>query len=539
MTVPARPPGATEAPRRHRRLPRWLAPLVLSVLILASPGGAVAQDAAPRSEDADLPEGGQVRLGVFPVLQSWFEEFPAGGGGAVPLSEDLAGPLADQVFPGPGAVAASVNRDADALGFAPLSPEEASLGTLEVREVHVDRRTIAGVLEIGVLDRIALGVMIPVVQTEVEPFFDFDSAGVALTPGAAAISNSGAFFGEVADARATLEARIASGEISGAQAEEAEALLQASGVFVSALQDRVEENALIPLEGTRAGSELLARYGELRGGFSSFGIAAPELALAETPGGAFLDDFFRRTLAAGPLDATERPWRAAETEIGLRIGVLRGFRPDPGGIQLRTTVGARARVPFRDPNVTEFVDPSDLLGVPLGDGQPDVELSLYQDVRWGGRFFLSSTFRYGLQLADQPTVRIRSPDRPFAFPDQVVPVDRDLGDYVRARLAPRFRIIPAVSLGIDYRFWRKSADRFERRETNQPIPALEAETEETRHRLGLGLTFRPDPPEKAGASPGGEPELGFTYQTAFSGSGGETPAASLTSFYVRVPIQVF
>lgn len=537
MEIPQATARGPVAPPRRPGLPSPALPLLLaSLLAAATPGPAPGQEIVPQNEDARLPAAGEVRFRVAPILQNWHREFGPDGTEA-PLAADLDGPLLDQIHPGPSGVLSTLNEDAGALGFAPVTAEEASLGELRVREINANVRAVAFRLDVGLLDRVALDVTVPLVRTEVEPFFGYDPAGATLGGAAAAVPDPGSYFSTFAATRDALQAMVESGELTAAEEDQARSLLETSDAFGSALRDRVEENGLVPLAGTRAGADMLSFYGQLQDGFDAFGLSLPSLSLPSETDAGFLDPFFLGTLAADPLGPATRGWLAGETEVGLRLGLLRGFTPGGAGLELRTTVGARARLPFRDANAAAFVQPSDLLGIPLGDGQRDVELSLYQDARLGGWLLLNATLRYGLQLSDRLVTRVRSPGRPLSLPGQVVSVDRDPGDYLRARLAPRAVLNPFLSLGLEYRFWRKSADAYGTA-SGTDVSALGLESEQTRHRLGFGAVYRPAPPEEDEASTS-VPELGFVYQTAFSGSGGETPVAGLVTFHVTVPATVF
>lgn len=509
---------------------------VAAAAALAVAAPASAQQLVPRAEDAAQPTPGQVWLGVAPVFQSWHREFGADGG-EVPMAGDLEGPLLDQVSPGPGVVVDDLNEDAGALGFTPLGDDQAAVGDLEVRNMSAEVRAVALRLEAGVTDRLSADVMVPVVRTEVETSIALDPAGATLGGAAAALEQPGAFFGTVADARAELSDRLESGQVPPDREEEAAALLEASGDFATALQDRVGRNAVLPLGGTGAGAQIETFWAQLRSDFQGFGLAVPSLTLPDEGDPAFLDSFFLGTLAADSPGTTSRGWLAGETEIGLRYALLRRWDREEEGLDLRTTLGVRARLPFRDPNAVVFVDPTDLLGLPLGDGQRDVELSLYQDVGLTGWLELSATVRYGVQLADELTVSVRSPDRPLAPPSQRVEVERDLGDYLRARLSPRVRLNRYLSVGAEYRYWRRGSDRY-RAGGGVDASALELRSEETRHRLGVGATYRPLPPEE-GEPWSAAPEMGLVFQTPVAGGGGETPAAGLATFHVRVPVQVF
>lgn len=543
-------PPLTDSERRtgHRRKPRvrpGACPLAATatcaalLAIATAPAGGAAQQIAPVPEDADLPPSGEVRLRAGPVLQTWHREFGPGPGGSekVPLARDWSGPLLEQLSPGPRLLLDGLNADAGALGFEPLGADEASLGTLEMREVSAEIRALAPRLEVGLPWGFAVDVSVPLVRTEVEPFGSFDPSGANLASAGGLFGSPDAFFGSVAAARSDLRARLDGGQLSGDRAERARTLLEESGAFADALRARVEEAALIPLAGTSAGGQLLAHYGELRDGFASFGLSIPGLDLPAEAGQGLLD-----FLPGDPFSPVQRGWLPGEPEVGLRFRVHDGFRPEEGGggegLELRTAVGLRARLPLRSGEASPFVNPADLVGLAPGDGQRDLEVSLYQDLRWNGLLTLDAVARYGVQRPDRVTLRVRSPDRPFAPASAARDLERDLGDYVRLRLAPRVVLNRFFSVGGEYRFWRKGDDRYRVLEGDGDASALELESSGTRHRLGLGAFYRPDPP--APDEPhGGVPELGMVWQTALSGSGGEVPAASLVTFHLRIPIHLF
>lgn len=239
-------------------------------------------------------------------------------------------------------------------------------------------------------------------------------------------------------------------------------------------------------------------------------------------------------------------------------------------IRFRTTIGGKVRLPSGSPNSIPYEDPSDFIGIPIGDGQMDVEIALYQDIAFGRRLLLSTTALYGLQLADELTLRIRPPDRPFAFEGTQALVRRDLGDYIGLRLAPRFQLSGGMWVGLEYGLWHKQVDRYEFGPT---LPGVEdatpLEIESEQHRARLGLTFlfepglgarRPETPARSragGGEAGGEGEargeeavrpgrrrtsgwrFAITLQRAVSGSGGQTPASSLVAVTLRAPIRIF
>lgn len=536
------PGSAYDGEPRTRERPSVAATAALAALLVvplvALPRPAGAQETVPRVEDAELPGSGSARFRLQPFFQAWNEEFGPGpdGGEKVPLRADFDGPLLDRVFPGRQALLADLNGDAAALGFDAVASGDASLGTLDVREISAEVRGVLARMEVGILDRLSVDAAVPVLRTRTEPFAAFDPAGANLGPAATVVSNAFEFTGQLSDAREALLQQLESGQLDAEEEERALALLEASDAFASALTGRLNANALIPLDGSAAGDQMLAHLAGLRSDFADFGLALPELGLAEGLTAGALAGFIDF-----PVDAAVRGWLAGEPELGLRFLVLDGFARAPeerGGLEARTAVGARVRLPIGDANDAAFIQPTAALGVPLGDGQRDLELSLYQDVRISGSLLVNATLRYGIQRSDRLLVRARSPDLPFSTA-LVRSMERDLGDYVQGRLAPRLTLNPFLTVGAEYRYWHKGGDTYRIVEDGGgDASVLEAQTAQTRHRLGLGAFYRPAPPDE-GERPGTVPELGFVWQAAVAGSGGETPAAGLTTMHVRIPVRLF
>lgn len=528
---------ASRSPRARSSARLLAAPAVALLAALAAPLPAAPQQIAPVAEDADLPPSGEIRLRAGPYLQAWHQEFGPGPGGgeAVPLARDWSGPVLERVYPGPELLLEGVNDDAGALGFEPLSPDDASLGRLEMRELSAEIRTLAVRLEVGLPWGLSADAMVPLARTEVEPFGTFDPSGATLGSAGGIFESPGDFFDAVSSARSALQARLDAGEITGGEAEQARQLLEESGAFAGALEARVDAAALVPLSGTAAGVQLLEHYQGLRSGFSSFDLSLPELSLPAEAGEGLLD-----ALPGNPLTPVQRGFVVGEPEFGLRLQLHDGFGPagEGSGLEARTAVGIRARLPLRSGEASPFVRPDDLLGVAPGDGQRDLEVSLYQDLRWGDALTVDAVARYGLQRTDERAVRVRSPARPLAPPSTERVVEFDPGDYLRLRLAPRLVLNRFLSLGGEYRLWSKGDDRYRVLEGGGDAAALELETAGTRHRVGLGAFYRPDPPEP-GETGAGAPELGVVWQTALAGSGGEVPAANLFTFHLRIPIHLF
>jgi hypothetical protein len=586
---------------------------LLSIAILAGPGQLTAQ-----FQDAKLPPKGVLWFDLTASLDNWDQQFAKDSPGTAdgerePLFGDFDGAIVNRLFPGAAPLIEDFNTDAAALGFDPVGPEDFSMGALDFGTINAQKRRLEVGLEFGLLDRLSLEARLPLALSDVEPFFAFDSASASVLGAASGVPSD--YFGQFRGAVTALDALIAGGTLSPADIAIATGLRDGAFSFVDALERRATERLLIPTGLSPAGMQMAMHLESLISGFDGFGVTLPPLALPEVATSADMAAFFTDLPLGGTVPGVSRRGLAPiEFEVGARFGIIdqisgpvREAPPDtrPAAVQpldpadpeeggdpaaqgvdpvpeaseepvrevagsplfrLRTSVGARVRLPIGSPSGPPFEDATDFMGIAAGDGQMDLEFALYQDVALGGRFMLAASARYGLQLADQVTLRIRPPDRPFAFEATQALVERDLGDYLLVRLAPRYRLSGALSIGFEYEMWHKQSDRYV---FGPLVPfvedasALEIESEQRRNRMGFTLMYepglarkRPDPravstdaasdaerleaerrEEARGRRDGWR--FAFTVRPAVSGSGGQTPAALLVAATMRIPMRFF
>ena len=553
-----RPGAPSHPPRRSGSGPlsSWLGRAALAATLLALAGAAVpvqagAQSARGQFRSARIPEPGELWMEVTPAFESWNAQYALDSpldtvpdGAEEPLSADVDGPVTERLYPGAGPFLAGLRQDAQALGYDSLPGDEFSLGALDVDRLHANRRQIPITAEFGVVGRISARITVPVVKAQTEAFFSYDSAGVSFAPLGSVVASPGSFSAGWASARDSLQARIDGGGLTAEERQQAEALLQRSGAFLDAFTRRAESNLLVPLAGSRAGGALTSTADSIVAAFQQYGIAAPALGLDSVATGAALQSFFTGAMAADSLTGRDRGWSVEGVELGLRLNLLDTFRPVSdtagGGLELRTTVGGAVRLPRGTAGAAPYVTPASFLDLPISEGQTDVEVALFQDLALGP-LRLHARGRYGRQLADELELRVHPPDRPFALPTTAVTVERDLGDYVQAHVSPRLALNEALSLGAEYSFWRKEADRYALAgspggEGPQDASPLAVETSQRRHRLGVGFHYR-----AVGDSTreGDRPvELSFLFQTPVAGSGGQTPVSQLTTFRIRIPVGI-
>ena len=528
---------------------------------------------AGQFSDARLPRKGKLWLTVQPTLLNWSEQFALDSSAGIvdgerePLAAHFDGPLARRMFPPPFALIQELNDDAEALGFDPVTEDDFSFGGLDFSAMRAQVRRLGLGVEVGVLDWVSVGARVPFTLTDMTVGFAFDST--ATVTGNVAAFESGAPF--VLDSRSALDdlgSLIDGGSLTGTTLEEAIALREATRNFINTLRQRAAAGSLIPTASSVAGTQMARRFSDFAAAFDALGLALPELSLPEF---ATEDDFNTLFLSQGLADRLPRDSRneldLGEVEVFVRVNLIDGITrrtpipgpaggaeagSDPGaaserGIRFRTSVGGLARLPIRNRNLTIFGDPSNSSDLPIGDGQTDIELALYQDIAVGSLFMLRASARYGLQRPDEAVIRFNPPDRPYGQEDLVALMRRDLGDYLAVLVRPSLRFNAALSVGIEYDYFRLQAPTYE---FVGPIEGLDpntvaAEGAQTRHRLGVGFLI--DLSEAGGVEElheGAKPvrgawQFGISLRRAISGSGGRTPASFRYGAELRFPITIF
>lgn len=593
------------APLVHPNLIRLAC--ALAALLSVAPSSAEAQ---VRDRDARIPQAGSLWIELSPQFYNWNEQFAENSAGVSdgsrePLFSDYDGSVASRLFPGLDPMLEVVNRDADALGFTPLTGSELDLGDLEFGSIDVFMRRIPLALQFGIGGFAAIEILAPLVKTEVETGFVFDSATANILRAETALADPNTFFSELDAAQAQLQALVDGGTLSPADQATAVALLANTDAFQGALDSRISGQQYLFTSGSSAGQQMTGYYGGFEAGFQSFGITLPGFGLPDSSTRSDLNSYFERDPVLGqPLGKVTRGWAFSEIEVGARFKLLDTFgwpdRPEPQpeaaavlpveddttgvaepvapppplvddedpdlvpappegpvagtpiepadtveqvptdrpGVRFRTTVGARYRFPLSDPDEDPYLDPDVFLQQPIGTGQADLQFELFQDIAFGRRFMAVAGVTYGLQLKDELVRRVSPPGQPFGYASQKITVSRDMGDFLEIVISPRFSLTEAMSLAVEYTFWNKGSDVYQATSGGVDASPLNAETSQTRHMLGIGAYYRTTRLFAAGRA--GMPiDLAFLWQTAISGSGGQTPALGVVTLSIRVPIQLF
>jgi hypothetical protein len=417
--------------------------------------------------------------------------------------------------------------------------------------------------EYGLTRRLTLRAMVPIVVARVTPQLNVNATGVggniapnpALTNGGLQAANL-ALFQELATAQTQLAALLATCQGGSTDARCPQVLAQAPTLlaqavpFASDLQT-VYSGGWVPLLGTPADLALRQRLTGIATSYNT--LLGSSVVTSGGPAGAsvpFTAAGLQSLLGSAqfayePITQVTRTG-IGDIELGAQLVVLDAMPDDE---RLRSTargarlaVGALVRLPTGAPG-----SPDNLIDVGTGDGQLDVEARAAADVVFGRRLWLSAAGRYGWQLADETILRIAPPDEPFAplFTRQLA--SRDLGDYLELELAPRVVLSRYFSVGASYLFRHKAEDRHTGRfdvtdltggATTLDASVLDANTEETSHRLTVGIVYSTWAAYREGRTP--IPiELAYVHGETLAGSGGRVPKIMTETIRARVYIKLF
>lgn len=562
-------------PARRAALFRALAVAALGLVSLP----ARAQTSLGVLDDASVLRRGMLRLdailGVARAEERYGLNTPGRRNGSLePLAADfIVADIGVTQFPG---LASSEQEIRSASG---LSNFVLSLGRPAISS-EVSTTTVPMMLEMGVTSRLMIGVMVPYVRTRNNIRADFNparsegNAGInpAVIPGIARTTNT-AFRNQVTSASSALRealdscaANPASANCANLEANRtvAEALIAESRAFRDQVEsiygsDTASTPALfIPRVNSSAQLAIDARAASMNTLYRSLLGLSPDAVdpiaarpfAAQTPITAgqsqalFMDPDPRLGIAARPLETIERS-HIGDIEVGAKFLLFDTFSNAAGRTAMRGAIGATLRL-----GTGEEDDPDNLVDVPTGDGQSDIELRSALDVSLAQRLMATVRARYTLQLPDRTTARITdAPGDVFAAAYRRQEVDRDLGDIIEIDVVPRYRFGDYFAVVGQYLIRRKAKDSYDGRFT---IPSeitgigdveldasrLEAETQATEQRAGLGFTFSMQPSAAAGRTR--TPiELSYLHSRTIRGSGGNQPKWAMDVLQVRITTSLF
>ncbi|MGH7699709.1 MAG: hypothetical protein ACREMJ_04205, partial [Gemmatimonadales bacterium] len=432
-----------------------------AILLLLIPGLApgVSGQTVPRT---DLPRSGALRLTFDPLIETWGEQFFGG------RRERLGAPLTGDTVGG-ARIPVVARLETDVRTASGVAGFVASLGTgrLAARQ---ERRTTPITAEVGITDRLAVGLTLPLVRVYTRAHLALDTAGasVGLNPLLLSPDNAasyGRFFLEFGGALGQLADSIAGGSYG---CPGSPACAQATAFLAEAQGVRDALGRLVYGAGTGGGAPFLP-HAQSDGGLGiDANLARIQQELATTYNiAAFSSDLL---LPTEPLDRAAFETALTDTVYGFGLRPFGGtpvrrrywlgdvevgarYRVAAGPVYA-ATAGVRLRLPTGHPD-----SPHDALDVATGDGQMDIEGQLVQELVLGGRLWLNLNARAGLQRPGERVRRVAPPDA-FLVPRAATARLRwDPGDYVALDFAPLFRFSRWFAAGFTAGYVTRGEDR--------------------------------------------------------------------------------
>lgn len=518
-------------------------------MLLLLTGLATLAPAPPLSAQetqSPLSPAGRLRVDVAGIFLSWDGRFTDDG--TEPLGTDLETADLSEAFGG------SAELEDELRSLLADAEYEGMLGPLRAR-ISADRTSIPIRIDVGVFDWLTVGGTVPFVKNRTEIAIDYGGGGANLgvNPALTAPSTVDDYLQALETAGAASSERateLCSTDPASAECADAEALASDLASFFGGIRSAFQASPFFPAEATAAGDSLVSRSQALDGRLQTAGLAGLSgLPLPSVLGDReALDAFLESTLLTLPLANRVPLWEVGDVEAHLLARVAEGGAGDPDA-PLRYEVGAGVLVRL---GTGALDDPNVLFDLPAGDGQTDFEGRVFVNVETA-RYGLWADARYGVQTSTVLARRVGPPDVVFRSPASLRNVEWDPGNYLRLEIAPRLQLTRELALSAGWRLSSKGEDTFEPAPPEPgELPAapadalnvfsdvslLAAETEETRHGLGLGLTYSTLSAWQEGRT--GAPFEGrVLVQKAIAGSGGRTPETLHLEFGLRLYLRIW
>ena len=391
-------------------------------------------------------------------------------------------------------------------------------------------------LDVGVFDWLTVGGTVPISRrrAEFETSFQSDVANVGLTS-----DMFGDFLGSVFVANATLSGIVTTLCTSGPASPEcaqATSLLADGEGFYGALSDGNDPQGVFPLEGSVTGTALQARVTALLTAYQAVGVASFPTSIplaADSPRlteATYLD--LVRNSAFGvvgdSLQTWRSPWELGDVEVHAYArlwGNAQETSLDGSEPNIRVEIGAGALLRLGTGRTDA---PFNFIDTGSGDGQHDLELSLFGTLSAGDRLGIVGDLRYVIQTPVRVLRRITTPDRIFAPLSAEQVVRWNPGDYMQLHVSPRVHLTKEIALALDFRYFSQKRDRYRTTGAGLDPEPLELETAQKSLGIGGGVVFSTLRSER------GRPiEARFLFRQAVWGRGGAAPKTARFEVGVR------
>lgn len=402
-------------------------------------------------------------------------------------------------------------------------------------------------MDLGIFDWLSVGGMVPFSRrrAEVAKTFDGTGANTGLTPSLSDPTAVGVFLGGLSLAEAGLSqltAELCEADPGAASCADASSLLAEGQTFRQAMVGALSSQGVFPMDGTATADALQSRVLALMAAHEALGVTYPtsvpmatQLLTESDYDGLVTDPGYG--VVGSPFGSWRSAWEMGDVELYANVR-LWASEPDEAdaprsGTRILVGAGGLVRLGTGKTDLSEnFVDTGG------GDGQQDLELSLFSAVR-RGRLGVWGEIRYGVAAAALVTRRIAAPDRIFSPLVTTQPVRWTPGNYFQIRLTPRFHLTDEMSVITDVRVYSKKADRYESLAAEGvPFPfdvgLLELETAQNVLDTGIGVVY-----STVRSGRGRPMEAHFLLRRSVSGSGGMTPKLERLEFGLRLFKQIW
>ncbi|HKR57181.1 MAG TPA: hypothetical protein VJS20_12845, partial [Gemmatimonadales bacterium] len=412
----------------------------------------------------------------------------------------------------------------------------ASLGRT-LLDIRSERRVIPLAAEVGLTDRLSIGVMVPLVRVDVRETLNVDSTrgNLGLNPLLLGSTAFTTFFANFNNALTALNSQIQGGTCT-PRCPEAQALYTQGLALRNALNRAVygtgpsSQSPFLPLASSAAGKAIDTTVISLqRQLVDSFGISGfadtlglPTFAAASTDIEQVLSDptfGYEYT----PIERTPKFYRywPGDAEVSAKYRM----------IVTPTYVGA-LKVTVRLPT-GHLASPNDPFAISSGDHQTDVELGYIQELTLWDRLWLNLNVRGGVQMQGFRDARV-APQGAFWVPiGASARLNWKPGSYVGIDVAPMYRFSKTFAAGVTASYYRQGLDTYTYQSATDslrvagnlggPVSAsvLDAGTNQHFTQLGLAVTYQ-----------GPVWETGFSIQQTVSGFGAGTSVPAATTFRI-------
>jgi hypothetical protein len=429
------------------------------------------------------------------------------------------------------------------------------------------------VLEMGLSNRLSIGIQIPYVVTRTGTFFSVNTHGIegnlgfnpALANNVAAGQNAAMLTQFVADStnlRNALNNCAANPAAPGcsqlnAQSQSAQLLIANATAFARGVNGLYTSSLFVPIAGTDAQLALEARVAAFKALYQQFGgstiavtgpFASQNRLTVNDAQRILTDPAFG--INADPLGDTGHA-HIGDIDIGGKLLVYDSFggstaaRMSPSGLNFRTSIGGTFRLP-----TGQIESPNNFIDVGTGRGAKAVESRWFGDILVGRHFWQSFVVRFNKPFPDDQEMRIIDlPNEELAPAYRRQIVHRALGSAFEFETTPRIVVNDFFAISGQYVYRHKAQDHYTGTFT---IPAsvtgfsditldastLDLETETKEQRVGGGLAY-----SNLYAYENGKAkvpfELTYLHWQTIKGAGGNQPKFFTDQVQLRIYARVF